>query len=469
MPDDKRPGLPLVAPRVTPVLDPRFRPAALACRALEEAGRGGSAVWARFALEQPDGSVSRFATPLVSGLDPLAPPNLRALERLVKLALWSRGGYRIHLDAPAGMAEALRAHFAQSPTGIFDARTVCESVYDRPLEIVPTRALPPEQTRLMELGRHLEGCRIGFDLGGSDRKAAAVIDGKVVWSEEIEWDPYRQPDPRYHWEGIMDSLRRAAAHLPRVDAIGCSAAGVYVDNRIKFASLFRAVPRDVFAAQVQDMFLELRRAWNGVPFDVVNDGEVTALAGSMALGENAVVGIALGTSTAAGFVGADGRISSWLNELAFVPIDYRTDAPPDEWSGDRGCTVQYLSQQAVGRLLAPAGIELPSDMRLPERLKEVQRLMLAGDRRARDIYQTIGVYLGHALAHFARVYDFRHVFLLGRVTSGAGGDILLETAQHALQADFPALAERVSFHVPSELDRRHGQAIAAASLPVVAH
>jgi predicted NBD/HSP70 family sugar kinase len=265
----------------------------------------------------------------------------------------------------------------------------------------------------------------------------------------------------------MDSLTRAAAHLPRVDAIGGSAAGVYVDNHVKFASLFRGVPPDVFAARVEPMFFDLRKAWKDVPLNVVNDGEVTALAGSMALHDNAVLGIALGTSTASGFVTEDGGITSWLNELAFAPIDYRPDAPRDEWSGDGGCSVQYLSQQAVGRLLPAAGIEVPAGMRLPAQLKEVQRLLKAGDARARDVYQTLGVYLGYALAHFASFYDYRHVLLLGRVTSGPGGDVMIETARRALRADFPTLAERVAFHMPGETDRRHGQAIAAASLPVI--
>ena len=83
-----------------------------------------------------------------------------------------------------------------------------------------------------------------------------------------------------------------------------------------------------------------------MPFEVVNDGEVTALAGSMSLGENAMLGIALGTSTAAGYVTPDGNITSWLNELAFVPVDYNPAAPTDEWSGDYGVGAQYFSQQA---------------------------------------------------------------------------------------------------------------------------
>ncbi len=296
------------------------------------------------------------------------------LERLVKLALWSRGGFRIHLDAPAALVERLRAHFRDSPIGRFDSEIVGERVYDHPIEVVATKQLPPEKSSSVELGGHLDGCRIGFDLGGSDRKVAAVIDGQVVWSEEIEWDPYHQPDPQYHWDGIMDSLQHAASHLPHVDAIGGSAAGVYVANQVRFASLFREVPRDAFERRVRNIFLDLRSAWN-VPFEVVNDGEVTALLGSMSMHEGGVLGIALGTSTAGGYVTAEGRITPWLNEIAFIPVDYRPDAPRDEWSGDLGCCVQYLSQQAVGRLVGPAGIDLAPSLSLPNRLKEVQALL----------------------------------------------------------------------------------------------
>jgi predicted NBD/HSP70 family sugar kinase len=198
---------------------------------------------------------------------------------------------------------------------------------------------------------------------------------------------------------------------------------------------------------------------------VVNDGEVTALAGSMSLGDNAVLGIALGTSTAGGYVTPDGKITSWLNELAFVPVDYHPGAPVDEWSGDRGCGAQYFSQQAVGRLLEPAGISVDPRLPLPEKLKHVQVLMAQGDERARRIYRTLGVYLGYGTAQFAEAYDFRHILVLGRVTSGAGGDLMVETARGVLRSEFPEWAGRIRFSMPDEKDRRHGQAVAAASLP----
>jgi predicted NBD/HSP70 family sugar kinase len=460
--------LPLVAPRVTPALDPAFRPAVLAIRAFRDlVASTSAAVPIDIALEQADGSVFRFETSVLPESHPQAAANAVHLERFVKFILWSRGGWRIYVDGPASLIARLAAHYTTTKTGRFDAHLVGERMFDHPLEVVHTRDLPPERSVTRPLGRHLDGCRIGFDLGGSDRKVAALIDGRVVFNDETVWDPYHKPDPQYHFDGIQDSLKKAAAHLPRIDAIGGSAAGVYVNNRVKAGSLFRGVPQDAFDARVKDLFLEVRRAWNDVPFEVVNDGEVTALAGSMSLGQNAILGIALGTSTAAGYVTPDGNITSWLNELAFVPIAYNPDAPVDEWSGDYGVGSQYFSQQCVGRLMPAAGITSPPDMPLPERLKLVQALMIDGDLRAKKIYETIGTYVGYGVAHFAAFYDLRHVLVLGRVTSGPGGDDIVRGARTVLDVEFPDLAQRIAFHVPDETDKRHGQAIAAASLPEV--
>ena len=462
-------GLPLVSPRITPLLDPWFRPAVLARRAFADAlGRCGQAVPVGLALEQADGNVSHFTTEIFPDTNPAAAGNFTHIERIVKLLLWARGGYRLHFQGPPALAQRLAGYYRETPTGKFDSHLVGERMFDHVLEVRHTNKLPPERRSTAALGRHLEGCRIGFDLGGSDRKAAAVIDGKVVFSDEMVWDPYFQPDPQYHFDGIMDSLKKAAAHLPRVDAIGGSAAGIYLHNRVKVASLFRGVPADVFAQRVTNLFGEIQQAWGSVPLEVVNDGEVTALAGSMSLGCNRILGISLGTSTAGGYVNAEGNITSWLNELAFVPVDYQPQAPADEWSGDRGCGVQYLSQQCVARLLGPAGIEVDSKLSLAERLKQVQKLMDAGDYRATKIYQTIGVYLGYTVAQLADFYDLENVLILGRVTSGPGGDLILAGAKEVLREEFPELNSRIAFHIPSEKDKRHGQAIAAASLPRLA-
>jgi len=459
-------GLPLPPPGIVPPLDPQFRPAVLANRDFRRrAAESGRPVSAGLALEQADGNVSRFETQIFPDGHAGSAGNFTYLERITKLLLWSRGGFRIHLAGPPELAARLAAHYRETATGKFDSEIVGGRMFDHPIEVIHVKTLPPERNAAAPLGRHLEGNRIGFDLGGSDRKAAAVIEGEVVFSDETGWDPYFQKDPQYHFAGIMDSLRKAAAHLPRVDAIGGSAAGIYLNNRVKVASLFRGVPPDLFERRVKNLFLEIRKAWNDVPFEVVNDGEVTALAASMSLRRNRVLGISLGTSTAGGYVNADGNITSWINELAFVPVDYHPRAATDEWSGDYGCGVQYFSQQCVGRLLGPAGIEIDPALPLPEKLKQVQSLMQAGDERARKIYQTIGTYLGYGVAHFADFYPLENVLILGRVTSGPGGDLILAEAKEVLKAEFSDLAGRVEFHIPDEKDKRHGQAIAAASLP----
>jgi predicted NBD/HSP70 family sugar kinase len=467
----------LVAPRVVPPLDPGFRPAVLARRALAEAVRVSDAgIAGALAVEQPSGAVSTADASLFREGHPGAAASRAIFERAVKARLWSCGGARVWVDGPAELVAELRRHYAEDDAGRWDARMMGEAVYGSPFEVVaaPRERFPVSQDKHTDLGRHLEGCRIGFDLGASDRKAAAVIDGEVVFSEEILWDPARQTDPQWHFDQIMDSLKRAAAHLPRVDAIGGSAAGIYVDSRIRVASLFRSVPIEVFKARVPNLFNEMKMAWGGIPFVVVNDGEVTALAGSMAGNVGGLLGIAMGSSQAAGFVTCEGRLTSWLNELAFVPIDYAPAAPLDEWSGDRGCGVQYMSQQAVGRLLAPAGIEADPEMTLPNRLVLLQQLMQSGDERAARVYATLGTYLGYALLEYRDIYDFDHLLVLGRVVTGMGGDIILDWARRVLASDAadPAAGPNarpaaITFHTVSERDKRHGQAVAAASLPAL--
>lgn len=460
----------LVAPGIVPVLDAGFRPAVLANQAFRAAvASSGAAVPVDLALERGPRSVSRYSTEVFAPDHPEAGQNFDYIERLVKFLLWSRGGARIHFCGPAELGERLRAYYRESATGRFDADIMGERIYGMPLEVIicDAAALPASLENTAPLGRHLDGCRIGFDLGASDRKIAAVVDGETVFSAEFPWSPLAETDPQWHYDQINDGLKKAAEKMPRVDAIGGSSAGVYVDNQVKVASLFRGVPRALFQSEVKNIFLDLQKEWN-VPFDVVNDGEVTALAGAMAIGDHAVLGVAMGSSEAVGYVDVNGNITPWLNELAFAPVDYNPEAPVDEWSGDRGVGALYFSQQCVGRLVGPAGIALPADMPLPEKLVEVQKLMAAGDERAARIYQTIGTYLGYGIAHYADFYDFRYLLVLGRVTSGRGGELILEGARRVLDEVFPELSAKVLFHVPDETEKRHGQAMAAASLPMIA-
>jgi predicted NBD/HSP70 family sugar kinase len=456
----------LVEPRLLPPLDPGFRPAALANRSFRRlVGDGGSRLV--IGLERGQAEFSRYETRILPDGHPQSGSNRLFVERLVKFLLWKYGAHKVFVGGPRSIGDFIRASYSAQGERKFDAEFLGTQVYERTFEVVSCspEEVPASAESGRQLGRHLDGCRIGFDLGASDRKVSAVVDGKVVFSEEVVWEPRKHADPDYHRQQILAALKRAAAQMPRVDAIGGSSAGIYIDNRPMVASLFRAIPPERYA-EIKSLFLEIRNEM-GVPLEVINDGDVTALAGSMSIEDNGILGLALGSSEAAGYVDMDGRITGWLNELAFAPIDYSPSAAVEEWSGDIGCGASYLSQQCVFRLAPKAGIEIPPEMRDADKLKFVQGKLEAGDEGALKIWQSMAIYLGYALAHYSDFYDIKHVLILGRCTSGAGGELLLAGTREVLRSEFPELEERIQLYLPDEKVRRIGQSVAAASLPIL--
>ena len=449
-----------------PCLEPGFRPAVLEHRffraAVQASGRAKPLI---LAVATPSGQVVTVETVVYGAPDATeAAANIRHAERLVKSLLWNAGGSRIIVAGSDAVAAALAKIYAPGGERAFDFASMTK-IYEMPLSVesVPYEEAPSPCEPQKGLGRHFEGCRVGFDLGASDRKCAALQDGKLVFSEEVVWDPSKQADPAWHRAGINDSIRRAAEHLPRIDAIGGSAAGVYINNRVRMASLFRSVPPDRFEQAAAPVFEFIREDWDGVPFAVVNDGEAAALAASIQLGRNGILGVSFGSSMAGGYVNGSGCITGRLNELAFVPVDDSASAPRDEWSGDHGCGVNYFSQQGAARLAAAAGLEFPADMPLPQVLLKIQALAEQGSETALNVFRSIGTAFGYTVAGFCEFYPvIGTAVIMGRVTSGIGGDVICREANRILAEVFPELKTIVS--VPDDSLRRHGQAVAAATL-----
>ena len=455
-------------PKFVPPLHQTFTPAALFNRKFSELiDNSGGGVPLVIGLERGDQSISVYRTQCLEEGSKSAKLNLPFAERLVKMLLWQRGGWRVMVGGPPSIGEHIRRVYSSNGARTFDADFM-GGVYEHPFTVDITEAerVPSPSEGAVRLGGHLQGCRIGFDLGASDRKVAAVKDGEVTYTEEVVWDPRNATDPQYHFDQINTALQTAARHLPRVDAVGGSAAGIYINNQPRVGSLYRGVPKPLFDTKIRNLFGDLQKAWGGIPFAVVNDGEVTALAGAMSLNDAAVVGMALGSSEAGGYVTPTGELTTWLNELAFCPVDMDPHGPVDEWSGERGVGANYFSQQAVFRLAPVAGIPLDASLGLAAQLKSVQELLHRGDERARLIFESIGCFVGYGVAHYADFYELRHVLILGRVTSGDGGNIILARAEEVLKKEFPELAAKVALHLPDESTRRVGQAVAAASLPV---
>jgi len=460
------PSITLIEPTHHPILDHDFRPPVLANRHFRKRVEqiGDPLI---IGLERENGLLSRYETKVFPEGDTRFGENFQYIERIVKFILWQRGGFKLYVGGPREIGEYLTKVYSAEGDRSFDFHFMGEKVFEQEFTIISCspEEVPAEKELGKSLGRHLDGCRIGFDLGASDRKVSAVKDGVVLYSEEVIWEPRKNPDPNYHYSEIVAALKTAASKLPRVDAIGGSSAGVYINNRPMIASLFRGIPQDRFA-EIRNMFQRIQSEMQ-LPLEIINDGDVTALAGSMSLEDNGVLGIAMGSSEATGYVNIKGEVTGWLNELAFAPVDYNPDGPVDEWSGDTGCGALYFSQQCIFRLAPKVGIVLAKNVTDAEALKSIQEKLEGGHEGAKKIWQTMGVYLGYTLAHYAEFYDVKHVLILGRCTSGKGGELILDGAKDVLETEFPELTKSINIQLPDEKSRRVGQSIAAASLPAL--
>ena len=443
-----------------PVLDPGYIPFGVWMKSYLNGAEKPLAI----AVERTNGHITVRHTKIHGTLE-MAAADYRYVERIVKFLLWSVGGFKVYICGCSELAQKLQTAYKIGGEREFDF-TFVDQLFEKTLEIIdlPYDQAPAANEMPEPMGGYMDGCRIGFDAGGSDRKVSAVINGECVYSEEVIWFPKLNDDPDYHYEHILAAFQTAASKMPRVDAIGVSSAGDYIDNEPRVASLFIKVPRDNWD-KVKTIYTRAAAAIGDVPLVVANDGDVSALAGAMGLGKGKLMGLAMGTSEAVGYVDADKNVLGWINELAFAPVDLNPDAMQDEWSTDFGVGCKYFSQDAVIKLAPAAGIELDESLSLAEKLKAVQKLMEADDPRAQKIFESIGVYFGYTVVLYSQFYDLDYIMLMGRVMSGKGGDTILRVTNEILAEEYPELAAKCCVTLPDEKMRRVGQAVAAASLP----
>ena len=453
-----------------PVLDKNFYPMIKALNDFEEVvKKSGKAVEITLVAERSGGYNYVYTYQgLQDGVNDAL--NFRVAERLAKTILWVVGGFKISVAGSKSVYEYLKKAYTLDGLRAFDVDFM-SGVYERAFEVewLEKDQIPAQKNNSVRVGGYLNGCRIGFDAGGSDRKVSAVINGEVVYSEEVVWNPKTTEDPTYHYNEILTAMKTAASKMPTVDAIGVSSAGVYVDNKIMVASLFIKVDKQKYGDYTKNMYINVAKEMSKeygkeIPLEVANDGDVTALAGAIDLNDNGVLGIAMGTSEAVGYINTDGGINGWLSELAFAPVDFNENAMQDEWSGDFGVGCKYFSQDAVIKLAEYGGYTFEAGLTPAQKLKVVQAMMEKDDALAKQIYEDIGVYLAHTIPFYAKFYDIKHMLLLGRVMGGKGGDIILATCKETLAKEYPEFAT-LDIGLPDETNRRVGQSIAAASLP----
>jgi len=286
---------------------------------------------------------------------------------------------------------------------------------------------------------------------------------------------------------MRGTIERAKAKgFGEIQAVGGSATGtVSGANEATWCDIFPNVPGDVYKAKVVDIFIRLAKEVAGdVPLKVINDGEVTALAAVQKIGKGNILGISMGSSEGGGYANADGNLNGWINEMCYIRLDLNPEAPTDPWTkgAHRGMSHMYLGQRGATKLAPKAGVPgLKENNIYPhpdmctikhedhaQVLKAIQKAMAdpSTEAQTRQLYETVGVYLGYGLAQYSEFYKIDHVMILGRVSKGKGGDIVLDVAKKVLATEFPQYAH-IQFHTADDHFKAVGQCIAAAALPTI--
>jgi len=492
---DKPRGMPaaakkylLVKPKIEPPLDKGFRPVILGKRKYLEAAKDCTDKL-EWALIRSDG-VGRYSLPVFPEKSKDVSASIYLAGVLIQEMLWQRSASELMLCGPARVTKALQKAWAKGGQYEFEVLSmpnVCGTP-EVPFKVTVVENasdLPENKDSPQTCGKNANGCRLAFDLGKSDIKTVSVKDNEVLYSKETEWD-VTNPDPDYHFDAILAELKKAAEKLPKVDAIGGSATGtVSAANEATWCDIFPNVPPKVYKAKVVDIFVRLGKAVAGdVPLKVINDGEVTALAAFQKIKAGNIMGISMGSSEGGGYANADGNLIGWINEMCYIRLDLNPRAPTDPWTkgAHTGISHMYLGQRGATKLAARGGVAVPDNMKFPHKdmctirhenhaqcLKLIQEAMKdeAKEPEARKIYETVGVYLGYALGQYCEFYKIDHVMILGRVSKGKGGDLMLDTAKKVLQEEFPGECDNIQFHTADDHFKAVGQCIAAAALPTL--
>jgi predicted NBD/HSP70 family sugar kinase len=407
---------------------------------------------------------------------------------LIQEMMWQRSGSELKICGPDRVTKAIQKAFAKGGQYEFEALSM-PNVCGTPatpftVTIVDNIVdLPAAKDSPQVCGKDANGCRLAFDLGKSDIKTVAVKDNEVLYSKETEWDVTNK-DPDYHFDAILAELKKAAEKLPKVDAIGGSATGTVSDkNEATWCDIFPNVPPKVYKEKVVDIFVRLGKAVAGdVPLKVINDGEVTALAAYQKIKAGNIMGISMGSSEGGGYANGDGNLLGWINELCYIRLDLNPNAPTDPWTkgAHTGVSHMYLGQRGATKLAHKAGVAVPDNLKYPHKemctikhenhaqcLKLIQEAMKDPEKKekTKELYETVGVYLGYALGQYCEFYKIDHVMILGRVSKGEGGDLMLATAKKVLEEEFPDDCKHIEFHTADDHFKAVGQCIAAAALP----
>lgn len=362
------------------------------------------------------------------------------IERVIKSMIWIYGGYRIYLSGDSRIIEYIKDVYSHSGSRKFDVEFM-EEIYQRPFEIKEGKIKALKLSRKISMGEG-EGKRIGLDLGGTSIKYSVVEDGNDIFSGVLKWNPTQMNNSLYHTQMLKKAYGICEEKIGKAQSLGISTAGIIADNKVRVSSLFRNTYDKDYSG-----FYQLNEN-----YIIINDGDAAVLGSMQEGGKTGVLGIAIGTSEAGGYVDETGSVTGYLNELAFVPIDFSDESYIDSWSGDRGCGVSFLSQDGLINMCERSGIIFPDDMETSKKCIYAEELWQNGDERAQAAFRMMGEMLGYALMWYQKFYKINECVVFGGVISGKAGDYAVECASELFK------------NVHKGENSRFAQSIAAAKL-----
>ena len=233
---------------IKPILDPTFRPAIIGLREFKaEVEKYENKQHLIVAVERDQGYIyKREFDILPDGVNDKL--NNFIVERYIKTILWLVGGFKIYIAGSHQVYAQIKEYYSENGLRAFDFDFM-STVYEKTVEVVECTydTIPEEKNCSIPLGGNLNGKRIGFDAGGSDRKTSAVKDGETIYSEEVVWQPKLTEDIQYHYDEIYTAFKTSIDKLGGdVDYIGVSTAGVIINNRPMVSSLFIKTKKEDF-------------------------------------------------------------------------------------------------------------------------------------------------------------------------------------------------------------------------------
>ncbi len=260
---------------------------------------------------------------------------------------------------------------------------------------------------------------ISVDIGGTKIAIGEVSRGRVVRKIKVN----TTKNKKAVWKSVVKAIAKIQGNR-KIERIGMAIAGSIDHTRgvIVYSPNMRFLDNWPIAR-------ELKKYFN---CEVVIDNDVNC----MGLGESLfwkcdnLIVLALGTGVGGGVV-IDGKIyrgQGFGAELGHIVIDYHGLKCS---CGNHGCLEEYVSGRGIRRLgraylkrtIDPLGI---------------QHLAEKGDRNALKVYQTVGRYLGVAIASYVNIFNPELIVVSGSIRKASHlfiKDTLTEVRKRAFKTN----------------------------------